>query len=391
MTHSHVSPQPGSDQPQPSGAGLSVRLRQSAPIPLDAAFDCASGEVLALVGPSGSGKSTLLRMIAGLVDGGEGVVRCGGETWLDTATGVGVPARRRRVGFVFQSYALFPHLSALDNVLEACDPGATRVRREALARSLLGRVRLTGLEDRRPAELSGGQQQRVAVARALAREPKVLLLDEPFSAVDRATRERLYQELAQLRAELGMPVVLVTHDLDEAMLLADRLCVLSRGRTLQVGEPDQVQARPCSVEVARLLGHRNLFRAQVLQHDAAAGHSVVEWRGRRLLARLQPGFAEGAQVCWVVPSSQVIVHRSDRPPGRERPNTMRGTVETMVRMGAFASLAIRSGESTRAPLFAAMPLHSARRIGLADGSEVTLSIAPDAIQLVPPDEKVADG
>ena len=372
-------------------AGLQLRLRQAGPIPLDAELHCAPGELLALVGPSGSGKSTLLRMVAGLVRCGEGSIRCAGETWFDAAAALHLPPQRRRVGFVFQSYALFPHLSALGNVLQACDPALPRDRREALARSLMARVRLHGLEDRRPAQLSGGQQQRVAVARALAREPKVLLLDEPFSAVDRATRERLYQELAQMRGELGMPVVLVTHDLDEAMLLADRLCVLSRGRTLQQGDPERVLAEPASVDVARLLGHRNLFRGQVLGHEPDRGRTLVEWRGYRLSARLQPAFAPGQDVCWVIPSSQVIVHRGDRARPVERPNMLAGTVESLVRLGAAASLAIRVGEGARPPLFAAMSLHSARRMALASGMRIALSLSPEGVHLMPPDAKVAEG
>jgi molybdate transport system ATP-binding protein len=159
---------------------------------------------------------------------------------------------------VFQSYGLFPHMTALGNVTAAMGH-VEAGRREARGRELLDLVNLGGLEARRPAELSGGQQQRVAVARALAREPKVLLLDEPFSAVDKATRQRLYREIAELRRTLDMPVVLVTHDLDEAIMLADRMAVLHRGRTLQTGTADEVTMRPVSPEVARLVDLRNLF------------------------------------------------------------------------------------------------------------------------------------
>jgi molybdate transport system ATP-binding protein len=205
-----------------SGAGLAVRLRQTRPIPLDVALACAPGELLALVGPSGSGKSTTLRAIAGLHRTKDGLVCCGGRTWLDTGNGIDLPPHRRSVGFVFQSYALFPHMTALGNVTAALGHRPAG-ERETRGRELLAQVRLAGLEARRPAELSGGQQQRVAVARALAREPSVLLLDEPFSAVDRSTRERLYRELVELRRGLAIPMVLVTHDLEEAALLADRL------------------------------------------------------------------------------------------------------------------------------------------------------------------------
>ncbi len=205
--------------------GLRVQLRQAGPIPLAVDLRCGAGELLALVGPSGSGKSTILRTIAGLYTPHEGWVSCGAAVWLDTAGGIVLPPHRRRVGLVFQSYALFPHLTAIGNVMAAL-AHRPRAEREPQARALLRLVHLDGLENRRPAALSGGQQQRVAVARALAREPAVLLLDEPFSAVDRRTRRRLHEELRELRGAVAVPIILVTHDLDEATALADRLCVL---------------------------------------------------------------------------------------------------------------------------------------------------------------------
>lgn len=234
------------------GEGLAVRLHQTAPIPLDVAFSVAPGEAMALVGPSGSGKTTTLRAIAGLYHAAEGRIACNGTTWFDSAAQVHLPARQRRAGLVFQSYALFPHLTALANVMEALNDMPRETRRE-VAMALLARVHLDGLEDRRPAQLSGGEQQRVAVARALARRPDVLLLDEPFSAVDRVTRRKLRRELAELRRDLPMPVVLVTHDLDDVMRLADRLCVMHKGRILQSGSVAEVMARPASAEVAELL------------------------------------------------------------------------------------------------------------------------------------------
>jgi molybdate transport system ATP-binding protein len=166
---------------------LSVDVQQAVPVPLDARFDCQPGELVALVGPSGSGKSTLLRCIAGLMHPAQGHIACREQTWLDTGQGLRLPPQQRRVGLVFQHYALFPHLSALRNVALASG------RSDALghAGELLSRLGLDGLGARRPSELSGGQQQRVALARALAREPDVLLLDEPFSAVDQPARHEL--------------------------------------------------------------------------------------------------------------------------------------------------------------------------------------------------------
>lgn len=236
----------------PAASGLHVRLRQTEPIPLEIEFSCGPGELLVLVGPSGAGKSTLLRAICGLYKPRHGYVETAGQVWLDTTRAIDLPPHRRRAGLVFQAYALFPHLSALDNVVTALGhlPRGERLGR---ARVLLEAMHLAGLESRKPAELSGGQQQRVALARALARDPLALLLDEPFSAVDRRTRRNLYEELESLRRGVQIPIVLVTHDLDEAARLADRLVVLDRGELLQVGTPAEIKAMPTSQRVRDVL------------------------------------------------------------------------------------------------------------------------------------------
>ena len=365
--------------------GIRIRLHQRGPIPLDATLQCAPGQVLALVGPSGSGKTTVLRAIAGLLRADEGEIHSNGDCWFDSRHDIHIETRRRRVGYVFQNYALFPHLSALHNVMEAMLelPVAEREQR---ARDVLARVRLAGLEDRVPAALSGGQQQRVAVARALAREPQVLLLDEPFSAVDRATRQRLYRELAELRRDLAMPVILVTHDLDEALMLADQLCVLHQGSTLQTGEPYAVMTRPDSVEVAQLVGLRNVFRAGVVGHDEARAVTIIEWRGHRLEARLQTAFAAGVQVTWVIPQGHIILHRRDRPSRGERENPVSGPVVECVPLGENVALTVAVNGPQRPPLFLTIPAHAARRNDIVVGVEIGLSLLADGIHLMPADD-----
>jgi molybdate transport system ATP-binding protein len=231
---------------------LTVTLRQAAPMPLDVHLEVGSNELLALVGPSGAGKTTVLRAIAGLHRPTSGLVRANGTTWFSSKEGIFVSPQEREVGLVFQDYALFPHLSALENVVIALGP--VDAQREKRAQALLARVRLEGVASRRPGVLSGGERQRVALARALARGPRVLLLDEPFSAVDRQTREHLKRELAELRGSLGIPVILVTHDISEALALADTVSVLDHGVTLQTGAPDVVRANPVSAAVADILG-----------------------------------------------------------------------------------------------------------------------------------------
>lgn len=225
--------------------GLSIRLKQSAPVPLDVVIDLELGQTLALVGPSGAGKTTVLRTIAGFHRPSEARIACGGEIWLDTQGGIDRKARDRRVGMVFQSYALFPHLSAADNIAEAMLDEPPERRRHRTA-ELLEQVHLGDLGARLPGQLSGGQQQRVALARALARNPKILLLDEPFSAVDQPTRRSLHRLLAEIRASTQMPIVIVSHDVEDAARSADCICFMDQGTTLECDVTAAVLGNPAS-------------------------------------------------------------------------------------------------------------------------------------------------
>ncbi len=363
-------------------AGLRVTLQQSAPIALEVAIECGPGEVLALVGPSGSGKTTVLRCIAGLHTPQEGRIEYGPTPWLDTGRGRNLSTAQRRIGIVFQHYALFPHLSALDNVREGFDDPASDEARTR-ARHWLRKVNLDGLESRRPHQLSGGQQQRVAVARALARDPAVLLLDEPFSAVDRATREKLYGELAELRGELNMPVILVTHDLDEAVMLADRMTIMAHGRTLQSGPPLEVLARPASVEVARLVGLRNVFEGEVIAHDRATASTLLQWQQHLLTTRLQENFAIGSTVAWSIPAEAVLLTASDRAPSGSRDNPLGGRLGKLVRLGDRVRLQVFVHGAPDTPLAMTVPRHLAERYALAEGQSLTLRLRGEQIHLMP--------
>lgn len=222
-------------------AGLQVRLRHAAPFALDIAFEAPAGAITALFGASGSGKTTVLRAIAGLQPCDEARVSCRDHVWTDTATGVRTPAHRRPVGFVFQDYALFPHLTVRDQLRLSLGHRPAHERAPRID-ELLELVRLQGLGERRPAALSGGQQQRAALARALARDPAVLLLDEPFAAVDWAMRESLRRELVALQRALSLTVVLVTHDFEDVAKLASHLVVLERGAVSASGTVEKLTA-----------------------------------------------------------------------------------------------------------------------------------------------------
>ena len=232
---------------------LRVKLAQKTAVPLDAAFDVAPGEVVALLGASGSGKTTMLKAIAGLVTPQLGRVSLGDDVWFDSAQAINRRPEARRVGFVFQDYALFPHLSVRNNVAIAMRHVAA-VERAERADGLLRQIGIEPLGDRFPRQLSGGERQRVALARALAREPSVLLLDEPFSAVDRPARERLKREIQAVAATIGVPVILVTHDIDEAVALARRLVIIDRGTMIADGLAAELMAAPQGSRVSDIIG-----------------------------------------------------------------------------------------------------------------------------------------
>jgi ABC-type Fe3+/spermidine/putrescine transport system ATPase subunit len=230
----------------------------------EASLDVRPGEILTLLGPSGGGKTTLLNLVAGFLVPDSGAIHIAGKPVTH------VPTYRREIGVLFQNYALFPHMNVAANV--GYGLRMRRVPRPDVARKVaetLALVRLTGLEDRRPRQLSGGQQQRVALARALAISPKVLLLDEPFSALDKNLRGSMQLELKEIQRKLGVTTIFVTHDQSEALSLSDRIAVLSEGRIRQVGTPGDIYRRPTDRFVASFVGDVNVLGAQLKRVDGA--------------------------------------------------------------------------------------------------------------------------
>jgi putative spermidine/putrescine transport system ATP-binding protein len=226
------------------------------------------GEFFSLLGPSGCGKTTTLRMIAGFETPTEGVIEVGG------ADVTHVPAHKRDMGMVFQNYALFPHRSVGENV--AFGLRMRGMDRGTIARKItdaLAQVELVGYEDRRPGQLSGGQQQRVALARAIVIEPRVLLCDEPLGALDKKLRQTMQFELKQLQRKLGLTMVFVTHDQEEALAMSDRIAVMNAGKVEQIGIPSDIYDRPSTRFVADFIGDTNLFRGEVIRDG---GNSVLQ-------------------------------------------------------------------------------------------------------------------
>lgn len=340
---------------------LHVHLRATAPIPLDMAFDVQAGKVLALVGPSGSGKTTILRAIAGLFQPQTAKITVGSAVWTDTAAGVNMPVYARRVGMVAQSYALFPHLTAVQNVMAALGDLAAPARR-AKALHVLTLVNMAEFAQRLPAALSGGQQQRVAVARALARAPDVLLLDEPFSAVDRPTREALYAEIKSLRASLKMPVVLVTHDMDEAQMLADTVVVLHAGRVVRAGPVAEILVDPLAMRSIGLAEAGAILLATVAAQDDDGITRLISSAGPLFVPRIEA--AIGTPLRLRVLAQDVMLAQS-RPEGLSALNILPVTV-VAVRGGDGPGVLVelQAGDDR---LLARITRRSADHLGLRPG------------------------
>jgi len=327
---------------------------------LELALDVS--RTVALVGPSGAGKTSALRVVAGLVQPERGHVSLDGEGWLDTARGLSLPPERRRVGLVFQDYALFPHLSVRGNV--AFGAGARPVD------ALLERFRIGHLATAHPRELSGGERQRVAVARALARDPAVLLLDEPLAALDAHTKAEVRHELAELLRELALPALLVTHDYEDAAALADEVGVLVDGRLRQLGPPAELVARPRDAFVASFTG-ANLLRGRARRGEGALTAIRLE-SGDDLYSTDE---AEG-EVGVVVYPWEVSVARTHAREADSALNVVRGEVGSLVEVAN--RVRVRVG-----PMTAEVTAASAERLELALGGVAYATFKATGTRLVP--------
>lgn len=332
-----------------------------------------------VVGPSGSGKTTLLRSICGINKPAAGRISSNKTVWFDSTKGINLPVQQRRVGMVFQDYALFPHKTALHNIITAQGHLEKSVRRDR-ANELLELVHMHGLGNRYPHQLSGGQQQRIALARALARDPDVLLLDEPFSAVDQQTRRKLVRELVQLRDRLDMPIVHVTHNLNEARRVADRICIIHGGKTMQIDTPHNIMTRPRNAEVAYQTGHSNIYSGTVIRQDEAREITWLKWDDYELETAYRPEFTPGTAVDWLIPAENLILHRRDRPSRGERENPITGTISEFIPLGETSSVTITFNNQQTMAM--AVPTHVARRNGLAQGGSVTVSLLSEGIHLM---------
>ncbi len=326
----------------------------------DLSLDIASGEFLALLGPSGSGKSTVLMMLAGFE------VPTGGAITIDGRDCTRLPPQKRDIGMVFQHYSLFPHLSVLDNVAFPLKMrGEARTARRRRAAEALEVVRLQGYGDRMPAQLSGGQRQRVALARAIVYQPRLLLMDEPLSALDKNLREEMQLEIKRLHSELGVTVVFVTHDQGEALTMADRVAILRGGRMQQISPARKLYERPENLFSAGFIGEMNMI--------------PVQWNGSDITLaqgdRLAPPAA--ALIGAVPTGAATLAIRPERlrVAAPDAPGALAAEIEEIVYAGAGTLLIARLADRTE--IRARVP--SASLPKLAGGDRIGLAFDPDAL------------
>jgi spermidine/putrescine ABC transporter ATP-binding subunit len=323
------------------------------------------GELMTLLGPSGCGKTTLLNLVAGFL------VPDGGEIEIDGRRVTDVPPYRRESGIMFQQYALFPHMSVAANVGYGLK--MRRIAKPEIARRVaeaLALIKLEGLEDRKPRQLSGGQQQRVALARALVIRPKVLLLDEPFSALDRNLRASMQVELKEIQRKLGVTTIFVTHDQSEALSLSDRIAVLAEGRIRQLGTPDEIYCRPVDRFVASFVGDVNVLHAR-LEHIHGATAALALGPARVLVPALTlQGMAPGAMVDLFVRPEELRVANEGTPAA------VSGIVAAQIYQGGHVDLYVDVPEAASGRVLIRVPGREGMSLWPA-GTRIGITLAVD--------------
>lgn len=339
----------------------------------DVTINVRSNEFLTLLGPSGCGKTTLLKAIAGFED------LDGGDLILEGRSLKAVPAHRRPFNTVFQNYALFPHMNISQNIGYGLDvAGVKKGERDRRVGEALEMVGLAGYGGRRPSQLSGGQQQRVALARSLVLKPRVLLLDEPLSALDRKMRETMQIELKNLQHSVGITFIFVTHDQEEALAMSDRIVVMSDGRVQQLGAPAEVYDTPANEFVANFVGTSNLFSGRIVELDAERGLVTIETANGRRLAAKSRRFSLGDNVKLVLRPEHLRLVDAETPEG---PGFLDGTVKDVIFVGSVVHVHVDVGFGRTAIVH-----HHHDRTGMrnaiATGTLVRIAYAPDSAHLI---------
>lgn len=336
-------------------------------------------ELTVLFGPSGAGKSLLLKLISGMIRPDEGRISIDSETLFESGgASVNAPIRTRRIGFLFQDYSLFPHKTVYENIAY----GIEHLERDAVGarvEELIALMRLDGLEKSYPHQLSGGQKQRTALARTLAVKPRILLLDEPFSALDYQVREKLRADLLKIHRLYHITTILVTHDLEEAFMLGERIAVINDGRLEQVGSRDEVFYRPRTRSVARFIGARNIFSGKVEE----AGERFIIYSpglGRvSVAAHLAAKFSPGQEVSFCIRPEEILIIRPDKALATDE-NVFEGVITNSVGKGSTHALFIEAGSAS---LKVEAPNFVLRKLSLAIGGSVRVLLKKESIWVIP--------
>ncbi|NIS82827.1 MAG: ATP-binding cassette domain-containing protein [Anaerolineales bacterium] len=343
----------------------------------------AGPDLVVIFGPSGSGKSLTLKALAGLIQPEEGTIRLGNRILFDKSRGIHLPPQQRKVGYVPQDYALFPHLTIAENIAFGLHD-VSRKERSIRVHDLLHLLRLDAFAQRKPTQVSGGQKQRAALARALARQPDILLLDEPFGALDEALRSHVRDEIRRIQTYYQIPVILVSHSLEDAYSLADHLIVVSRGRVIQAGAKDEVFRRPTSPDVARLTGMVNILEAQV--ESFKKDQVVVNWAGHKLsVFNMQSINIDQQALMGIRPEDVMFVRETISPDDAKNENLLRCVIVDDRAQGFdhLLTVVVQHRQSSGKKLLIRMPHPIYLGLGLATGQERTIFIEPSSIHLFP--------
>jgi molybdate transport system ATP-binding protein len=325
-----------------------------------------------LFGPSGCGKTTTLRCLAGLECPDEGRIAFEEAVWFDAGGRVFLSPQQRDIGCLFQEYALFPHLTVARNIAYGLRSGS-RSEQRRLVSEVLDLLRLTGLDNRYPHQVSGGEQQRIALARVLVRRPRLLLLDEPLSALDAPTREQLRPELRRWLADFGIPVVLVSHDWVEASALADHLIVMDLGKVRQQGPADEVFRRPADVETARIVGMGNVLPGQVMRMEE--GRATVAIGTGQLVANVAVPSMKHVDVC--IRAESIVLRRPASDRGGPR-NCLDGVIKSLTPEGPVVRVALDCGF----PLVALVTRSACEELHLREGEAITAAFEAACVHLI---------
>jgi iron(III) transport system ATP-binding protein len=331
-------------------------------------FNVEEGRFYTLLGPSGCGKTTTLRCIAGLEKADEGEIIVAGEKVFSASSRTFVPAYRRPIGMVFQSYAIWPHMTVFENVAFPLRVGKQKVSNENIRKKVMtavGQVELGGYEDRMATQLSGGQQQRLALARALVREPKVLLLDEPLSNLDAKLRERMRVELRELQRRLGITTLYVTHDQIEALSMSNVIAVMSAGVTVQEGTPREIYLQPRSKFVAQFIGSTNQISGQVT-NQGSDGIGTVRTDEGEISCGILNALTAGDKVVVVVRPESIVLHQKKPSHGD---NVLEGKIGAAMFLGEYVDCTIELGKNV-------LETHQPHSLRVRRGDTVWVELPP---------------